>query len=276
MDYSFYFETGSVMRKTGLFLILQIAIASLQAQVWQEPQTVSPKKTIREYFAVAQHFTENNAAAKGNSKVTVSLTVDAQGNSSDFRIVKSSNEKLNPEAIRLARKILWKPAIRNGYPIVAKAEIDIPFKKSERSKQHIQSEIEPTITNIPLDTSNIIYTFAAVETLPKAILPQNYRNLNHYIASNLKYPASALAAGIEGEVQLGLVIEEDGIGSNIHVINSVGGGCDQEAIRILQSIHWVPAIKDHTFVRSRSVFEVTFRIQNHQQQQIPNRQSGGL
>ncbi len=100
--------------------------------------------------------------------------------------------------------------------------------------------------------------------------------MNHYINSNLKYPETAKTGGIEGSVKLGFVVEEDGIASNIHILESVGGGCDQEAIRILESLHWFPGIANEKRVRSQTTFDVVFKLNENRQHQIPNRQSGGL
>lgn len=262
--------------KVFIFLCLHTFFSPIQAQLWQAPQPISSNKIIQAYFAEAFHYPETVTLKKSNGKIIISFHVDTQGNTTDFQVVKGQDEQLIAEAIRLARKILWKPAIRNGSPVESQAEIVVPYHSKQRLKQ--TSPIELNVIQYPIlsDTSNKIYTFANVDQLPHALLPPKYRNLNQYIASSLKYPESAIAAGIEGVVQLGLIVEEDGLSSNIHIINSVGGGCDQEAIRILQSIKWVPAIKDSLYVRSQSQIEVAFRLKEHQQQQIPNRQSGSL
>lgn len=261
---------------TLIFISLQFMFLKIHGQVWQAPQALSSHKINQAYFSMAFRYPAATDSKKNSGKILVCFTVDNQGNTKDFRIEKSSDESLNAEAIRLAQKILWKPAIHNGSSVESQACIDVPFNRKHAHKRMSAEGMPEGLTKLSCDTSNKIYTFATVEHLPQPLLPQNYRNLSHYIAMNLKYPEAALLGGIEGVVQVGLVVEEDGTCSNIHIISHVGGGCDQEAIRILQSVRWLPAIKDSVYVRSRSQIDVSFHLREQRQQQIPNRQSGGL
>ena len=82
----------------------------------------------------------------------------------------------------------------------------------------------------------------------------------HYILTNLKYPEAAKAGEIHGTVRLSFVVETNGNVSNITVLNSVGGGCDNEAIRLLQNTHWIPAVKNGKYVRSYNKQDITFNF----------------
>jgi protein TonB len=96
--------------------------------------------------------------------------------------------------------------------------------------------------------------------------------LNQYIQSNLNYPEEAFRRSISGTVSLEFVVEKNGLPSNIIVVASVGGGCDQEAIRLLQSIQWMPAIKQDSLVRSKNHLDISFNLGDNHMQNIPNRQ----
>ena len=85
-----------------------------------------------------------------------------------------------------------------------------------------------------------------------------------YIATHLKFPAEAKEREIQGTVRLNFVVETDGTASNIVVVNSVGGGCDQEAIRLLQETIWIPAQKNEKYVRSHNMQDITFTIGNRE------------
>jgi TonB family protein len=60
------------------------------------------------------------------------------------------------------------------------------------------------------------------------------RSYNKYIRQNLKYPASASAPGIHGPVVLEFDVATDGTPHNFRVIESLGYGCDEEAIRLIR------------------------------------------
>ena len=51
--------------------------------------------------------------------------------------------------------------------------------------------------------------------------------------------------------------------SRITVKKSVGGGCDNEAIRLLQETVWIPAEKNKKYVRSTGMQDITFSIGSH-------------
>ena len=55
-------------------------------------------------------------------------------------------------------------------------------------------------------------------------------------------------------------METDGAISNILVEQSVGGGCDNEAIRLMEGTRWIPAVKNGQYVRSRNEQDITFNF----------------
>lgn len=59
----------------------------------------------------------------------------------------------------------------------------------------------------------------------------------------LKYPEEAQRKGISGVVQISITITKDGKMINEHVTSGIGGGCDEEALRVLKLVpdEWVPA-----------------------------------
>ncbi len=60
----------------------------------------------------------------------------------------------------------------------------------------------------------------------------------------MKYPKVARKAGIQGTVDISFVVGADGSISTVQVINGIGGGCDEEAVRVVQSMpKWKPGIQ---------------------------------
>ena len=82
----------------------------------------------------------------------------------------------------------------------------------------------------------------------------------NFIYHNMKNPAEAKEREIQGTVRLSFVVETNGSVSNIVIVNSVGGGCDNEAIRLLQETIWIPAEKNGKYVRSTNMQDITFSI----------------
>lgn len=66
---------------------------------------------------------------------------------------------------------------------------------------------------------------------------------NKYLIENIKYPEQAMKQGIQGTVYVSFVVEKDGTVSNVKLLKGIGGGCDEESIRIVKGM---PAFKPGT------------------------------
>ncbi len=70
---------------------------------------------------------------------------------------------------------------------------------------------------------------------------------NEYINDNLKYPEAAMNELKEGTVVLKFRVTSNGTITNIQVIQSVGLGCDEEAIRLLkEGPAWIPSQSENS------------------------------
>jgi protein TonB len=81
--------------------------------------------------------------------------------------------------------------------------------------------------------------FTIVEEMPS--FPGGEAALMKYLGKNIKYPAIAKDAGIQGTVYVTFVVNEEGAVKDVQVLRSIGGGCDEEAIRVVESMpKWKP------------------------------------
>jgi periplasmic protein TonB len=82
-----------------------------------------------------------------------------------------------------------------------------------------------------------------------------------WFAQKAKYPIEARKMGIEGRVYVQFVVEEDGSLSNIKVVQGIGGGCDEETVRVLStSPKWIPAKSKGKTVKCRVRLPFAFRL----------------
>jgi periplasmic protein TonB len=88
--------------------------------------------------------------------------------------------------------------------------------------------------NHPQDTVLII-----VEQMPA--FPGGEEALYKFLSTNIKYPTVAKETGISGTVVISFIVEKNGEISNARVIKGIGGGCDDEALRVIKSMpNWSP------------------------------------
>ena len=76
--------------------------------------------------------------------------------------------------------------------------------------------------------------FTVVEENPA--FPGGETALYQYLATSIKYPGEARQLGIQGRVFVNFVIEPDGLVTNVRVLRGIGGGCDEEAVRVVKAM----------------------------------------
>jgi len=68
--------------------------------------------------------------------------------------------------------------------------------------------------------------------------------LLNFLGSNIEYPAGARESNIQGTVYVSYIIEPDGSVTNVTVVRGIGGGCDEEAVRVVRMMpKWKPGIQ---------------------------------
>ncbi|PCH93720.1 MAG: hypothetical protein COB85_06490 [Bacteroidetes bacterium] len=82
-----------------------------------------------------------------------------------------------------------------------------------------------------------------------------------YLLDNIKYPDSAIAQKIEGTVFVQFQVETDSSLTNVISLNDIGGGLDQEAVRVVKSMpNWIPARKNGKTVSQEYKLPVKFKL----------------
>lgn len=91
--------------------------------------------------------------------------------------------------------------------------------------------------------------------------PGGTERLNAYLADNIQYPSVAADAGISGVVVVSFIIEKDGTISDVKCLRNIGGGCGDEAVRLVKTMpKWIPGVKDGKLVRCQFKLPITFAL----------------
>ncbi|HNV29669.1 MAG TPA: M56 family metallopeptidase [Cyclobacteriaceae bacterium] len=84
-----------------------------------------------------------------------------------------------------------------------------------------------------------------------------------HFAKTIKYPVEARQKGIEGRVFVQFIVNTDGSISDVEVIKGIGGGCDEEAAKVVAlAPPWNPGKQKGQVVRQRMVIPVIFKLSN--------------
>jgi periplasmic protein TonB len=137
---------------------------------------------------------------------------------------------------------------------------DPPYGGYEPAIGRIPSAIEEYIESVPVPVDEQrVYETYDVQKLPD--YPGGRDELFKYIKAHMQFPALAIENNIQGTVALGFIVERDGSLTNIKILKDPGGGCDQEAIRIVKTMpRWAPGEINGTPVRVKYTLPVRFRL----------------
>lgn len=101
--------------------------------------------------------------------------------------------------------------------------------------------------------------FDVVEDQPR--YPGGTNALMTYLRDNIKYPAEAAKAGIQGKVIVQFVIGKDGTVRDVKPIRNISPELDAEAVRVVAAMpKWVPGYQRGEAVNVRYTLPVNFRM----------------
>lgn len=137
---------------------------------------------------------------------------------------------------------------------------DIEIKTEADPDDMVLPEIyKPVLPDEPQDENSD--PFMVVEIMPE--FPGGIAALHAYLSKNIEYPRMAREAGISGIVYLSFVVGTDGKLSDISVLRGVGGGCTEEAIRVVKAMPaWKPGIQRSKAVKVKMTLPISFKLVN--------------
>ena len=101
---------------------------------------------------------------------------------------------------------------------------------------------------------------AVVETMPE--FPGGEQALYEFLAKNMRYPQAAKDDDLQGEVFVQFVVEKDGTITNPKVMQDIGGGCGEEALRVVSMMpKWKPGSQRGKTVRMNFTLPFIFQLE---------------
>ena len=98
------------------------------------------------------------------------------------------------------------------------------------------------------------------ERMPE--FPGGEQALFDFLAKNIRYPQVARDSNIQGKVYVQFVVEKDGTITNPKVVRDIGGGCGEEALRVVRMMpNWKPGSQRGKIVRMTYYLPVIFQLE---------------
>lgn len=243
--------------------LLSILLFSLHttAQDFVKAQPVGGKQQLLYFIDQELIYPESMLQKKTECVVSFHFATDEKGRVTGIWQLQSPDTLASLETLRIFRLIEWTPATYLGFPtadsLVFKIEFNIKkYNKlcKSRGYRYIVYPYEP------IDSSGVVIWHRKLEAAPYPVFTENDMNLSKFIATHLQYPELAIRQNLIGAVKLNFIVETNGRISNMYIEKSLGAGCNEEAIRILRMLKWMPGILHGMAVRTNGSLTITFNL----------------
>ncbi|MBR3699363.1 MAG: TonB family protein [Bacteroidales bacterium] len=167
-------------------------------------------------------------------------------------MVEITKQEQKPQPVEVPKQTTQIQVVEDDVE-VDDVEINAEVDQNEQIEEYVPVEVvEEDIQEAEI--------FTIVEEMPE--FPGGMNKLAEYLGKNIKYPQMARESGIQGRVFVQFVVEPDGSVSNVAVMRSLGGGCDEEAIRVVKSMpKWKAGKQRGKPVRVSYILPVNFKLQ---------------
>ncbi len=173
------------------------------------------------YFAI-------NIKSYEKQKVTL---MQQQVENTPEEMVPITEQKVKPPPPPPPKTVTQIKIVSNDVKIDDNVDIDVGANMNTKVEEYTPPVQEEDVQQQPV--------FVVVEQMPH--FPGGEKALMKYLATHIKYPALAKESGIQGRVFINFVVEPNGKIDHVKVLRGIGGGCDEEAVRVVEGMpRWVP------------------------------------
>jgi TonB family protein len=253
-----FFAVSLDMIKTYLYILLLLAIRISAQSNENEGLIYGGKKQIDQ--VIETQFTIPKVLLTSNFDVnpTVFFDIDSAGNPVNITFEGVTNNVLRKETLRMLRFLRFRKT-KNEEGLMYPYSFSYHMTTAKYNKLFKQRSKSPIKKSVPADSSYIIYTKADKS-------PEYYKNgeegLKEYILSEIEYPKAAIEKSVEGTVVVEFVVETNGYITGITVLQGLGAGCSDVALRIIKETKWQPATLGGKLVRYKMSYPITFNLHN--------------
>jgi TonB family protein len=251
-------KTGIALLSTIMAIVFVVAACSTPASDDQINEITKPEiEPIEDVFTVVEIMPEYpggmdslgaflgrnikypvSAKEAGISgTVFVNFIIEKDGSIGEVKTLRGISTDCDNEASRVVRLMPnWTPGKQRGENVRVSFNLPIRFKLDE-------TKTEKNVTRISVvDDGDQVYE--VVEQMPE--YPGGFSAMSAFLAKNIEYPEQAKKEKITGRVFVSFVVEKNGEVSNVKILRGIGGGCDEEALRVVSKMpKWKPGKDDN-------------------------------
>jgi TonB family protein len=273
-----------------LFVVLSLSILAQEARQYLNEygkalpgpegalcyRTIENKGTV---YLIREYYTSNDQAKKEATATAISPSIEYEGTYKSYYengtleqegeykandqtgLWKSYHEngQLSQEVMNESDKSIYRQVWNEaGTPLLVNGAGTFT-RKTSRADQHIEilNSLLIGLYHIDEVSGDSIYTIVEKTAEYKGGMEALYKK----VGKTLRYPADARRYGIEGKVFVEFVIEKTGSVRDVRVIKGLGGGLNEESVRVIETMtNWIPAKVKGKSVQQRMVLPIAFKL----------------
>ena len=226
--------------------------------VEEMPQFPGGEQAMMKYIAENVKYPEDAKEKNQSGRVFLSFVVEKDGRVDDVKVLKSVCESVDKEAVRVVKAMPnWKPGKQKGKPVRVSYCLPITFKLNNSEMEEPVKKSNVSRADMTPDKNGV---YQICEEMPE--FPGGEQAMFDFVANNVVYPQEARDKEIEGRVFVRFIVEKDGSVSDVKVAKGIGGGCDEEAVRVVKAMpKWKPGKQDGKPVRVNFTMPFFFKLQ---------------
>jgi TonB family protein len=213
---------------------------------------------MMEYVAKNVKYPQEAKDKEIQGRVFVSFVVEKDGSVSTVKVLRGIGGGCDEEAVRVVSSMpKWKPGIKDGKPVRVSYMMPLTFKLTEGQPAKPSKKADANKPDMKPDKDGV---YQIVEEMPQ--YPGGEQAMMDFVSKNVVYPKEAQEKGISGRVFVSFIVEKDGSVNEVEVKKGIGGGCDDEAVRVIKAMpKWKPGKMKGKPVRVSYMMPITFRLQ---------------
>jgi len=234
-----------------------------------EAEVVGGKEAIEQVLQTQLTLPKVLLTKNFSQQFTVYFELDSLNHAKSLTFNVTLNNVLRKEIIRIMRFLEFKRKTAiSETPYEYYLNFSITTDKYNKyAKQRTKAFLKPK----PADSSFVV--FSKADRSPE-YYKKGEEGLAEFVVSEIQYPDVAREKSIEGTVVLEFVVETNGYVTNIEARQGIGGGCTEEAMRVISQTKWIPAEINNKYVRYKITYPITFNLRNTFRDNSSSREGG--
>jgi len=198
--------------------------------------------------------------------VAMEFVIEKSGTIGEVHAMHDPGMGLVEEATRVinlmnSKKIKWIPAETEGKRVAFRYIVPVSFNVAAPPKEKHDTKIAPPPSDGIYDVVEVMPRYQGCEKAVEDSVDCTFRKMIAHIKSEMKYPAEALKLKVYGQVLVEFVIDTNGAVTHATVKQGIGTGCDEEALRVVNSMPvWNPGKQDGKAVPVRMKVPIYFQL----------------